>query len=234
MPVLILILLGVVLLGALFVGFGSLGPFLAVRRFYGATTTPIAALAKGTEVSLRGTIAAARRAPSYPRLTPGEVVFSELEVVEQVGKQRNVAFKGRNGQLFSLRDEAGGSVDADPRSAELLDAHQTGARLTKTDPVFQNWVARQGRFRWQKTPATCQEVSLRVGDPVMIQGQVILPLPGEMKEGDTELRVLVKRVSLLAASPWKGGNGRAVVGSLIALAVSSIGIVGCALWAGWL
>jgi len=234
MPVLLLIILGVVLLGALFIGIGSLGPFLAVRRFYGATTTPIAALTKGTEVNLRGTIAGVRRPPSYPRLTPGEVVFSELEIVEQVGKQRNVAFKGRNSQLFSLRDEAGRSIDADPRSAELLDAHGAGGPLKKTDPSFQNWASRQGRFRWQNTPATCQETSLKVGDPVMILGQVILPLPGEMKEGDTELRVLVKRISLLASSPWKGANGRALLGSLIALVLSSLGILGSALWAGWL
>ncbi len=234
MPVLLLILLGVVFLGALFVGFGSLGPFLAVRRFHAAMTTPIAALAKGTEVNLRGTISAARRGPSYPRLTPGEVVFSELEVVEQVGKQRNVAFKGRNGQLFTLRDEGGKSIDADPRSAELLDAHGTGELLKKADPAFRNWVSRQGRFRWQNTPATCQESSLKVGDPVMLVGQVILPLPGEMSEGDTELRVLVKRISLLAASPWKGANGRALAGSLAAFAVSTVGILGCVAWAGWL
>lgn len=230
----VLILLALVWLGALFIGIGSLRPFLAVRRFHGATTTPIKALAKGTLVNLRGTIAGARRAPPYPRLTSGEVVMSELEVVEKVGKQRNVAFKGRCAQLFALRDEAGQSIDADPRSAELLDAHELGAALKKTAPTFQSWVSRQGRWRWQNTPATCQESSLRVGDKVMIHGQVILPLPGEMQDGDSELRVLIKRISLLASSPWKGANGRALEASIIAFAVSSVGIVGCVAWAGWL
>jgi len=75
-----------------------------------------------------------------------------------------------------LRDEAGQSIDADPRSAELLDAHQAGSLLKRTDPTFQGWVSRQGRWRWQNTPATCQELSLSLslslggGDKVIIYG----------------------------------------------------------------
>lgn len=216
------------------VAISSVSPFLAVRKFHAAELTPAGSVDKGAHATLRGTIAEARRPPPLPRLTPGEVVLSELTVTERVGKQTNIAFRGKCPQVFSLQDSAGTCIDVDPRSAEMIDAHGAGEKLNKTGLGFQNWVAKQGRFRWRNTPATCHETSLRVGDVVTLEGQVILPLPGELQDGDSALRVLAKRISLYGENPWKGENGRTLLGSLITFAVSTLGGVGCVVWLGWL
>lgn len=136
--------------------------------------------------------------------------------------------------MFTLRDDTGAVIDVDPRSAEIADAHMLATKLDRSPPHLQQWLGRQGSWVGQRTPAVCREASLAVGDLVILQGQVILPLPGEMKEADTERRVLAKRISLYMSSPWRGPNGRDLIILSLLFAISILGVLGCALWAGWL
>lgn len=234
MPIVMLGILGVVALLGLLVAGGSVGPLLGVRKFQRATVTPVGSVVKGSLVTVRGTIAQARREPPYPRLTPGDVVWSELTVVERVGQETRTAFQGKCSQVFAVRDEAGNSIDVDGRSAQIVDAHEESSDAKKVSPQLRGYINQQGAWQMQKTPATLVESALRVGDPVVVQGQAIFPMPGEMRDGDSELRVVAKKMSLVRESVWSDGPGRKVLLGGTAFVVAALGCLGCAAWAGWL
>ena len=234
MPIIALILTGVLFLVAVTVAVGSVGPFLRLRALHNATVTPVGAVVKGARVTLRGTVAQARRPALYPRLTTKTAVFSSLEVFERVGKEQNVAFKGTNAQVFSLEDDDGNRIDVDPRNAKLVDGSETAERLDRTPAPFRSWVNGQGSFRHQKTPAHCVESAILVGQRISVVGQAILPLPGQMKDGDTELRVTGQEMSVLTDSPWSGASGRTLLMGLVAVPALAGAVLGCAAWAGLL
>ncbi|MEM6996775.1 MAG: hypothetical protein AAF721_40105 [Myxococcota bacterium] len=219
---------------AILIGGGALGSFMEVRKFHAATVTPIGGLIKGSVVTIRAQVAEARRPPPFPRMHPGAAVFTELLVIEQVGRETNTALKAKCAQLFSARDEQGTAIDVDPRGVSLSDAHSDAQKLANVTPEFRNYVNGNGSWRWQSTPATCHEDAIVVGDAVTIQGQVILPMPGEMREGDTELRLIAKKMSLHQASPWKGRSGRTVLISAAVFGVAGLASAASAVWAGWL
>ena len=232
MAIIALIFAGVLLVVAIAVFAGAVGPFLRIRALHNATVTPVGAVVKGSRVTLRGVVAEARRDPPYPRLTDENAVFSTLEVIEQVGKQTNVAFKGTNAQVFALRDEKGNTIDIDPRHAKLVDGHDSSARLDQSPLEFKNWVNGQGSFHHQKTPAQCIESAILVGQRISVVGQAILPLPGQHRDGDTELRITATEMSVLTDSPWSGNSGRTLLAAMIAIPVLAGVTLGCAAWAG--
>jgi hypothetical protein len=233
-PVLLLIAFVLAFVGALFFGLSALGPFLKSRRLHGQSASPVASLSKGTDVTVRGTVLEPRRAPAYPRLTQGPAVFSRLEVLEQVGKQFHVALRSMNAQVFRIRDDAGAIIDIDPEGAELVDGRVTSAKANATNPDVRDYVARAGSYRWQNTPATCHEEALMVGDRVTAQGRVILPLPGQMHEGDTELRMTARKLAVQVANPWASPSGRTLMRSSIVAGVSLLGTLASAVWAGFM
>jgi hypothetical protein len=234
MPLLLFLALAIVAGGALLFAGSSLGPFLEARRFHGASATPIVKLAKGTVVTVRGAIVAARREAPYPRITPGDTVFSELQVLEQVGNRVNVALRSKNAQLFTIEDADGSRIDVDPEGAEIVESHTTSAKASQAPDAVLAYINKAGSYAWQNTPATCHESALRVGDVVTLHGRVILPLPGQMREKDSELRIMAKQVSLHLANPWSSTNGRTLLISLLVAAVTMPAAVVCAIWAGFL
>jgi hypothetical protein len=231
-PILLTIAFGIAFVGALFFAISALEPFLKARRLHREPVRSVATLAKGTDVTVRGTIAEARRSPPYPRLTAGPVVFSQLQVLEQVGKQVHVALRSKNAQVFTIRDESGATIDVDPEGAELVEGHATAAKVNAVSPEVRDYVNRAGSFRWQNTPATCQEEAVVVGDCVTVRGRVILPMPGQMKEGDSELRITAIKLAVWVPNPWKRPSGRTIVVSLLVAAVSGPAAVACAAWSG--
>lgn len=232
MPILALIATAMATAFALIVLATSIGPFRRVRALHNATITPVGTLVRGSRVTVRGKVTEPRRAPQFPRMTSGEVVFSQLEVTEQVGKQRNLVFKGTNAQLFRVEDSHGDTIDIEPRNATLIDGDDTAERLDKTPLAFRNWVGRQGSFRYQRAPASCIESTLRVGAEVSISGQVVLPLPGAVRHGDTETQVVAREIGVVSRSPWAGPSGRALLMGLIATPLGLCATLGCLLWAG--
>lgn len=232
MPILALIVTALATAFAMMVLATSIGPFLKIRALHNATVTPIGSLVKGSRVTVRGKVTEARRPPQFPRMSPGEIVFSQLEVIEQVGKQRNVVFKGTNAQVFRLEDARGGTIDIEPRNALLIDGRDAVERLDRTPLEFRNWMSGQGSFAYQKTPASCIESALWVGAEVSISGQVILPMPGAVRAGDTETQVIAREVAVLGRSPWAGPSGRTLLIGLIATPIGLAASLGCVLWAG--
>lgn len=158
-------------------------------------------------------------------------MVSRLQVIEQVGKQMHLALDSKNAQLFSLRDESGGVIDIDPQHVQLGDAHVHDAKANAVDPALLSYINRTGSYRWPNTPATCHEEALREGDVVTVRGQVILPLPGQMQPGDTELRITAREASLFSRSPWKGRHGRTLLYALLTLGVSLPAALACVVWA---
>lgn len=232
MPILVLIAASLATAFALFMAATSVGPFLKVRALHNATVTPVANLVKGSRVTVRGKVIEARRPPPFPRMNQGEVVFSQLEVIEQVGKERNIVFRGSNAQLFRVEDGRGNVIDIEPRNATLSDGDDLAQQLDRTPAEFRTWVSGQGSFSHQKTPVSCIESALRVGTEVSVSGQVILPLPGAVRSGDTETHVVAREIGVLRASPWAGPSGRSLRLSLLATPIGIAACVGCLLWAG--
>ena len=234
MAVIAMVVFGVVALVAALVAIGSVKPFLEVRRFHAATITPVASVVKGMQATVRGTVTEARRPPQYPRLTPGDVVHSRLQVTEQVGKQQHVALRAKNPQLFGLKDEFGNSIDVDPEMAELADAHEAAQKSSACPPELQGYINQAGSYRWPNTPAQCHEEAIRVGDVVTLRGNVFLPLPAQIKEGDSELRINATKLSLYVDNPWKGENGRRLLISIAVTVVTLAATLGSAAGAGLL
>jgi len=230
-PVILLIVFGLVAVVALGLVISALPAFLAVRRFHRANVLPVRALAVGSEATVRGTVIAARRAAPYPRLTAGDVVFSTLEVFEHIGRGQRVAFRGRNAQLFTLRDDEGGTIDVDPDGTTLADAHITVAKGEATRPAFRSYLEQSGTYRWERTPTTCWERAIKVGDVISARGQIITPFAGQREDEDTALRLLAQKISLYASSPWRGAVGREIAIGLVAAALSAPAAVACAVWA---
>lgn len=89
----------------------------------------------------------------------------------------------------------------------------------------------QGSFSHQRTPVSCIESALRIGTDVSISGQVILPLRGAVRSGDTQTHVVAREIGVLGASAWAGPSGRSLRLSLLATSIGLVTCVGCLLWA---
>jgi hypothetical protein len=231
-PILLTIGFAFAFVFALLWGFSALEPFLRARRLHRGPFSAVATVAKGTDVTVQGTVVGVKRAAPYPRLTEGAVAFSELQVIEQVGKQTRVALRSRNAQLFSVRDDRDAVIDVDPEGAELIDGRVVSLRASQAPPGVLEYVNRTGSFAWQNTPATCHEEALLVGDRVTVRGRVILPLPGQTREGDTELRVTAKQLAVALENPWKSPSGRSLSRALLVAGASLPAALACAAWAG--
>ena len=234
MPVLLAIGFALAFVFALLVALSSLEPFLRARRLHRGPLSEVATVAKGTDVTVQGTVVGVRRPAPYPRLTEGPVAFSELQVIEQVGKQTRVALRSKNAQLFTVRSDGGAVIDVDPEGAELIDGRVVSLRAAQAPPVVLDYVNRTGSFAWQNTPATCHEEALMVGDRVTLRGRVILPLPGQTREGDTELRITAKQLAVYVENPSKSPSGRTLSRALLVAGASLPAALACAAWAGLL